>query len=94
MMHNKFVKPKTVPMSLGLVLDNTDCPELPDPIKQKHLALSILRGKCPIHSILGTLRYLVCGGAARTFLCFRKTFALCSAGASDGIPHTSAQSQA
>ena len=25
-----------VPMSPGLVLDNRDCPELPDPIKQKH----------------------------------------------------------
>ena len=35
-MHRKFVKPKTVPMSPGLVLDNNDCPELPNPIKQKH----------------------------------------------------------
>ncbi len=35
-MHKKFVKPKTVPMSPGLVLDNRDCPELPDQIKQKH----------------------------------------------------------
>jgi hypothetical protein len=42
MMHNKFVKSKTVPMSPVLVLDNTDCPELPDPIKQKHLALSFV----------------------------------------------------
>jgi hypothetical protein len=35
-MHKKFVKPKTVPMSPELVLDNSDCPQLPDPIKQKH----------------------------------------------------------
>jgi hypothetical protein len=35
-MHRKFVKPKTVLMSPGLVLDHNDCPELPDPIKQKH----------------------------------------------------------
>jgi hypothetical protein len=35
-MQRKFVKPKTVPMSPGLVLDNNNCPELPDPIKQKH----------------------------------------------------------
>ena len=36
MMYKKFVKPKTVPMAPGLVLDDSDCPELPDPIKQKH----------------------------------------------------------
>jgi hypothetical protein len=38
-MYRKFVKPnfpKTVPMAPGLVLDDSDCPELPDPIKQKH----------------------------------------------------------
>jgi hypothetical protein len=36
--HKKFIKPKSVPMSPGIVLDNLkeDFPELPDPIKQKH----------------------------------------------------------
>jgi hypothetical protein len=34
-MHAKFIKPKAVPMSPGLLLDNSDCPELPDPVKQK-----------------------------------------------------------
>jgi hypothetical protein len=31
----KFIKPKTVPMSPGLLLANSDCPEMPDPVKQK-----------------------------------------------------------
>ena len=35
LIHKKFIKPKKVPMSPGLVLDNSDCPELPDPVKQK-----------------------------------------------------------
>ena len=35
LIHRKFIKPKTVPMSPGVVLDSTDCPELPDPVKQK-----------------------------------------------------------
>ncbi len=34
-MHAKFIKPKAVPMSPGLLLDNSECPELPDPVKQK-----------------------------------------------------------
>jgi hypothetical protein len=50
-MHKKFVKPKTVPMSPELVLDNRDCPELPEQAE----ALSLLRGKGPIRCILGTL---------------------------------------
>ena len=37
LIHKKFIKPRTVPMSLGLVLDNLDCPELPDPVKQNLL---------------------------------------------------------
>ena len=35
LIHKKFIKPKKVQMSPGLVLDNSDCPELPDPVKQK-----------------------------------------------------------
>jgi hypothetical protein len=35
LIHRKFIKQKTVPMSPGVVLDSTDCPELPDPVKQK-----------------------------------------------------------
>ena len=35
LIHAKFIKPKAVPMSPGLLLDNSDCPELPDPVKQK-----------------------------------------------------------
>ena len=35
LMHRKFIKPKKVPMSPGVVLDGTDCPEMPDPVKQK-----------------------------------------------------------
>jgi len=31
----KFIKPKTVPMAPGLLLDNSDCPEMPDPVRQK-----------------------------------------------------------
>ena len=41
LIRKKFIKPRTVPMSPGLVLDNSDCPELPDPVKQK-LFLSML----------------------------------------------------
>ncbi len=32
----KSLRPKRVPMSPGLVLDNEDCPVTPDPLKQKH----------------------------------------------------------
>jgi hypothetical protein len=32
----KSLRPKRVPMSPGLVLDNEDCPDLPDPRKQKY----------------------------------------------------------
>jgi hypothetical protein len=32
----KSLRPKRVPMSPGLVLDNEDCPVTPDPRKQKH----------------------------------------------------------
>ena len=32
----KSLRPKRVPMSPGLVLDNEDCPVTPDPCKQKH----------------------------------------------------------
>jgi hypothetical protein len=32
----KSLQPKRVPMSPGLVLDNEDCPDLPDPRKQKY----------------------------------------------------------
>jgi hypothetical protein len=35
LIHRKFIKPKTVPMSPGVVLEGTDCPEMPDPVKQK-----------------------------------------------------------
>jgi hypothetical protein len=34
--HKKFIMKQSVPMSPGLVLNKEDCPELPDPIKQKH----------------------------------------------------------
>ncbi len=30
--HKTFIKSKSVPRSLGLVLNKEDCPELPDPI--------------------------------------------------------------
>ena len=32
----KSLQPKRVPMSPGLVLDNTNCPDLPYPRKQKY----------------------------------------------------------
>ena len=32
----KSLWPKRVPMSPGLALDNMDCPDLPDPRKQKY----------------------------------------------------------
>jgi len=31
----KYIKPKMVPMAPGLLLDNSDCPEMPDPVRQK-----------------------------------------------------------
>ena len=31
----KYIKPKTVPMAPCLLLDNSDCPEMPDPVRQK-----------------------------------------------------------
>ncbi len=33
--HSKFLKPKKMPMQPGLVLDKADCPQAPDPVKQK-----------------------------------------------------------
>ena len=34
LLHKKFIKPKKVPMSPGLVLEKDDCPAIPDPFKQ------------------------------------------------------------
>ncbi len=31
----KFLKPKKVPMQLGVMLEQEDCPKTPDPVKQK-----------------------------------------------------------
>jgi hypothetical protein len=56
-MHEKFVKPKTVPMSPGLVLDNSDCPELPDPIKQKHHRSSVTQVQCAAYWVRFDISY-------------------------------------
>ncbi len=32
---SKFLKPKKVPMQPGVMLEQEDCPETPDPVKQK-----------------------------------------------------------
>jgi hypothetical protein len=34
LIHRKFVKPKTLPMQPAVVLESTDCPELPDPVAE------------------------------------------------------------
>ena len=41
LLHRKFLKPKKVPMQPGLVLDNTDCPETPDPVRQKNFRMIV-----------------------------------------------------
>ncbi len=41
--HKKFIKQKYVPMSPGLVLNKEDCPEHPDPIKQKHYRSTVAK---------------------------------------------------
>jgi hypothetical protein len=37
LLHKEFIKPNTVPMSPGLMLDKEDCPELPYPVKHNLL---------------------------------------------------------
>jgi hypothetical protein len=41
LLHRKFLKPKKVPMQPGLVLDKTDCPETPDPVRQKNFRMIV-----------------------------------------------------
>jgi hypothetical protein len=61
--HKKFIKPKSVPMSPRIVLDKEDCPELPDPIKQKHYHSMVAKVHhsmvAKVCSILDQIRYFV-----------------------------------
>ena len=41
LIRKKFIKPKTVPMTPGLLLDNANCPDLPDAVKQKQFRLML-----------------------------------------------------
>ncbi len=40
--HSKFLKPKKIRMQPRLVLDKEDCPEAPDPVKQKFYHMIVL----------------------------------------------------
>ena len=53
--HRKFLKPKKVPMQPGLVLDKENCPEAPDPVKQKVLSHDGCQD--PIPGPLGSVRH-------------------------------------
>jgi hypothetical protein len=51
LIRQKFLKPKKVPMSLGLVLDTKDCPETPDPVIQKQYRSIVAKVQFAAHWI-------------------------------------------
>ncbi len=62
LIHRKFIKPKTVPMSSGVVLDSTDCPELLDPVKQKLYCSMVARVQSAAYWTLFDISYTTSAG--------------------------------
>ena len=57
--HRKFLKPKKVPMQPGLVLqvDKEDCPEAPDPVKQKFYRMMVAKIQFLAHWVRFDIAY-------------------------------------
>ena len=55
--HRKFLKPKKVPMQPGLVLDKEDCPEAPDPVKQKFYRMMVAKIQFLAHWVRFDISY-------------------------------------
>jgi hypothetical protein len=55
--HCKFLKLKKVPMQSGLVLEKEDCPEAPDPVKQKFYHMMVAKIQFLAHWVRFNIAY-------------------------------------
>jgi hypothetical protein len=88
----KSLRPKRVPMSPGLVLDNEDCPDPPDPRKQKFYRS--FTAKSSVRGIMDSIRYCIYCIIVGSFLCIRRSIALGGTASFDGVPRRLSKLQA